>query len=389
MKRISYLFLLLVAFAACQQEETFDRATLTGKEASDLREMLKARHAEVRELETEIELLEELIEEKDPAPAVATLVSVEPITRSNFERFVEVQGTVQSDDFVGAAAEVAGRVVRLTVEEGDNVRKGQLIARLDLETLDKQIAELETSLSLASDVYQRLQRLWDQNIGSEIQLLEAKNNKERLEKSLETIRFQQTKQNVYAPISGVAEQVFVKQGELASPGMPIVQILSTRNVKVVVDVPENYLGVVKRGQMVTVSFPALNREVKAKVTQLGRQIDPNNRTFEMEIAMTNTDGTLKPNLLAEVSFNDKTVENVVVIPMSLVQQEVSGKSFVYLSVDTPEGAVARKRYVETGDTYDGQVIITDGLTGEEMLITRGARSISEGQLLEAEVVSAG
>ena len=389
MKRISYLFLFLVAISACQQEETFDRATLTGKEASDLREMLKARHAEVRELETEIELLEEFIEEKDPAPAVATLVSVEPITRSNFERFVEVQGTVQSDDFVGAAAEVAGRVVRLTVEEGDNVRKGQLIARLDLETLDKQIAELETSLSLANDVYQRLQRLWDQNIGSEIQLLEAKNNKERLEKSLETIRFQQTKQNVYAPISGVAEQVFVKQGELASPGMPIVQILSTRNVKVVVDVPENYLGVVKRGQMVTVSFPALDREVKAKVTQLGRQIDPNNRTFEMEIAMTNTDGTLKPNLLAEVSFNDKTVENVVVIPMSLVQQEVSGKSFVYLSVDTPEGAVARKRYVETGDTYDGQVIITDGLTGEELLITRGARSISEGQLLEAEVVSAG
>ena len=389
MKRISYLFLFLVAISACQQEETFDRATLTGKEASDLREMLKARHAEVRELETEIELLEELIEEKDPAPAVATLVSVEPITRSNFERFVEVQGTVQSDDFVGAAAEVAGRVVRLTVDEGDNVRKGQLIARLDLETLDKQIAELETSLSLASDVYQRLQRLWDQNIGSEIQLLEAKNNKERLEKSLETIRFQQTKQNVYAPISGVAEQVFVKQGELASPGMPIVQILSTRNVKVVVDVPENYLGVVKRGQMVKVNFPALNREVTAKVTQLGRQIDPNNRTFEMEIAMTNTDGTLKPNLLAEVSFNDKTVENVVVIPMSLVQQEVSGKSFVYLSVDTPEGAVARKRYVETGDTYDGQVIITDGLTGEEMLITRGARSISEGQLLEAEVVSAG
>ena len=139
---------------------------------------------------------------------------------------------MQSDDYVNATSEVAGRILNLNVQEGQFVSKGQIIAKLDLEQVNKQIAELETSLDLANDVYDRQKRLWDQNIGSEMQYLQAKNNKERLEKSLETIKFQLTKGSVYAPISGTVEKVIVKSGEVTAPGAPIIQILNTNQVKV-------------------------------------------------------------------------------------------------------------------------------------------------------------
>ena len=381
--------LTLTFLVACGGAEVDydDPKGLRALEVDQLRALLKEQRAEMKAVEAKMTALEEVIEEKDPAPEVAVLVVTEPLRTRDFETFVEVQGSVTSDEIVAATAEVAGRITRLTVDEGDNVRRGQLIATLDLESLDKQIAEIETSLSLARETYNRYQRLWDQNIGSEIQLLQSKNQVERLEKSLETIRFQQGKQNVYAPISGSVEQVFTKQGEIASPGLPIVQILDTRKVKVVVDIPETYLAAVQRGQTVKVNFPALNREIDAKVTQLGRTIDPNNRTFEMEIALNNTDGTLKPNLLAEVQFTDETFENAVVVPEQLVQQEVSGRSFVYVAETGAEGTVARKKYVEIGTSYGGDIVINEGLEGNETLVTQGARTLSEGQLITTAAVT--
>ena len=390
MKKITcYLVLpLLTLLVACGGAEIdYTPDNLRTLEVDKLRDLLKTQRAELKETEAKMAALEEVIEEKDPAPEVATLVVTEPLTTRDFQTFVDVQGSVTSDEIVAATAEVAGRITRLTVDEGDNVRRGQLIATLDLESLDKQIAEIETSLSLARETYNRYQRLWDQNIGSEIQLLQSKNQVERLEKSLETIRFQQGKQNVYAPISGSVEMVFTKQGEIAAPGAPIVQILDTRKVKVVVDIPETYINAVRRGQMVKVTLPALNRELDAKVTNLGRTIDPNNRTFEMEIALSNNDGTLKPNLLAEVRFVDETFENAVVVPEQLVQQEVSGRSFVYVAETGTEGTVARKKYVEIGSSYNGNILIEDGLTGNETLITQGARTLSEGQLITSEAVT--
>ena len=388
MKYTIYSLALIALVAACTPPEAdFSREVLDTKEVSELREMLKAERAKMKEIEANMEAIAEVIEEKDPAPVVATLVETAPLNRQNFATYAEVQGAVESDEMVSATAEVAGRITRLTVDEGDNVRRGQLIATLDLEALDKQIAELETSLGLARDVFQRQKRLWDQKIGTEIQFLEAKNAVERLEKSLETIQFQQTKQNVYAPISGVVEMVFTEQGEIAAPGAPIVQILDTRKVKAVVDVPETYLGSVKRGQTVTLNFPALRREIEAKVTQIGRQIDPNNRTFEMEINLNNADGTLKPNLLTEVRFVEETMEDVVVVPEQLIQQEVSGRNFVFVAESGTEGLIARKKYVEIGSSSDGKIVVTDGLEGTETIITQGARSVTENQLIATQAVS--
>jgi len=276
---------------------------------------------------------------------------------------------------------VGGRITRLTVKEGSYVKKGQLIAAIDLESLDKQVAELQTAMGLANEVYERQKRLWDQNIGSEIQFLQAKNNKERLEKSMETINFQKTKANVYAPISGSVEMVMTKQGEVAGPGVPIVQILNTSKVNVVAEVPETLLKAVKRGQKIKIEFPALDKEVTIPITQVGRTINPANRTFKVEAALNNAKGELKPNLLAVIHINDFSAKDVITIDQNIIQSGVGGEKYV---MTVGEGNIAQKTFIKTGESSDGQVIVTEGLTDKSLLIGKGGRSVAEGDVLEIE-----
>jgi len=380
MKYLAIVLLSTVLLAACGSTsvEQNHPEDLPGKKS-----MLKEKRAELKKLSDEIARLEEEIEALQPAGNKShTLVTTSKPERKDFRHFVEIQGSVQSDDLVSASAEVPGRIIKLTVKEGQRVHRGHLIARLDRKQLDKQIAELEKSLELAKDVYSRQKRLWDQNIGSEMQYLQAKNEKERLEKRLETLLFQLTKLNVAAPISGIIDAVNLKSGELASPGIPIVTILNTKKVNVVANVPENYLRAVRKGEKVLVKFPALNIEKEVRVSRIGSTIDPANRTFEVEVNMVNKSGLLKPNLLAVMVINDLSQRDVIVVPRVLIQQDVEGKNYVFIKKDGAEGSYAKKVFVKTGNSYQGEVIIEEGLTGDEVLINEGARGLAENELIK-------
>lgn len=370
------LTLMLLIFAACQPQPTEDIAIpedLAGKRA-----YLQTKKKELQELTATIKTLEEQIADLDPTSIMNSgpVVTTSPITRTTFEQFVEVQGQVEADDRVAATAEVAGRILKMPLEEGDRVRAGQLIAELDLEQISKQKAELEISWRLAKDVYERQSRLWDQNIGSELQYLEAKNNVERLEKGIEILGFQMTKGKVYAPISGIVDVVNLKGGELASPGFPIVTILNTARLQVVADLPENFLQNVQVGDKVKMYYPGLNMEQEGRIRMIGSTIDASNRTFKIEVNVGNPKGMLKPNLLVNVLIKDFELEDAVVIPLDLVQQEVGGKRFVIVTAEGSEGTVARKKYVEIGESYEGKVVITQGLTGTETLVIEGARGLA-------------
>lgn len=385
MKYLIPLFALLVFLAACSQEAP-EAGSGQPESLEAKRALLKEKQVQLKGLTAEIAQLEKDIAQLDPGAGekARRLVTTAPVERTDFQHFVEIQGSVKADDFVEATSEMAGRILRLTVKEGDNVRAGQLIAELDLEQLKKQIAEVEKSLELANTVYERQKRLWDQNIGSEIQFLEARNGKERLEKSLETLQFQLTKSKVYAPASGVAERVILQAGELAMPGAPIVQILNPRQLKVVAAVPETYLRAVNRGERVKVSFPALATEQEARVTLIGTSIDPSNRTFEVEADIQSQNGLLKPNLLAIMFIKDDEQKDVVAIPLEMVQQEVSGKDFVYIKEEGEDGAFAKKVYVRTGQTFNGNVVIREGLQGGEELIIDGARGLAENEPIRVQ-----
>ena len=382
MKHWPIIFLLSLLGVACapssgpaEQAVGAVPKDLEGKKA-----LLREKRAELKEITAVITQLEDEITALDPDKNDnARLVTTQTLKTKDFKRYVEVQGVVDAEDLVAATSESPGRIITLTVEEGDRVDKGQLIAKLDMEQLNKQIAEIQKSLELANTVYERQDRLWKQNIGSEIQYLEAKNSKERLEKSLETLEFQMTKAEVYAPVTGVVERVLLHSGEFASPGMPIVQILNTNRLKVVADVPETLLKAVKMGAPVKVEFPALSMEQNTRIVEIGRTIDASNRTFKIETSLSKTSNLIKPNLLAIVHINDYAVNQAITVPLEAVLQELSGKDYVYIKEDGERGPVAKKVIVETGESYGGEILIMQGLEAGTEVIIEGARDLNENE----------
>lgn len=361
----------ILLLAACSSPDT---ESLEAKQA-----LLREKQQELDALSKEVATLQAEISDLDSTEVPRDLVTVLPLAKSDFAHFITIQATVEADDLVDATSEISGRVLKLTVEEGDAVIKGQLIATIDIEQLDKQIEEIQTSLDLATTVFERQKRLWDQNIGSEIQYLEAKNNRERLEKSLATLNVQRGKRQVFAPITGSVERVITESGEVTAPGAPIVQILDTGDLKVEADVPENYLRVVKVGDQVGITIPALDLDFRAPVTQIGRTIDPANRTFKVEVDLRSRARGLKPNLLAEMQIRDFALAEAITVPLNRVQQEVNGRRFVFIKADGADGPIARKVYIEIGESSKGQIVVEDGLEGGELLIIDGARNLSDGQ----------
>lgn len=374
MKYTSLLIIAISLIASC------------GAPVDDLaskKKELTTKKSELTALQAEIDALKAEILELDPPKEKAPmLIKATTVEATNFERYTDVQASVMSEDLVYASSEMGGRIVSMTAKEGQYVSKGSLIAKVDLQTLEDQKAELMTGLALAKDVYDRQQRLWDQNIGSEIQYLQAKNNYERMQKSLELLENQIKKANVFSPISGVVDKAFLQAGEMAAPGAPIVQLFNPNRLKISADVPESYLGKIKRGDKVKVSFPALSLEQEKTISLVGRTIDPSNRTFKVEVNTTNLGGKLKPNLLAEISFKDFSQKDALTVDLPLVQEEVSGRKYVYTVTKKDGKSVAKRTYVEIGESSMGKVIITSGLEPADKLITDGARSVSNGSLVE-------
>jgi len=376
MKNLIILTLLtaLVAFG-CNPGDGADTNTHDLDTVEGLRAAIKEKTSQVSDLQGELETMSAKLKRIDPtAKKPKVPVEVMALESQTFESFSTIQANVTADDLGMASSETGGRITALNVSEGSYVKQGDLIATVNVETLEKQKLELQTSLSLAKTVFERQKRLWDQNIGSELQYLEAKNAKERIEQSLTTFDSQLAKKNVYAPISGVVDMVNVKQGEMAGPGAPIVMILNTSQLKIEADVPEKFLTSVKRGSTVEVFFPALDIETKKTISSVGRRIDPANRTFKIEMNTSSMGGKIKPNLLAEVTVKEQSIKDVIMIPVNLLQQEVSGDNFVFVEVD----GVATKKKVVTGISNDDSIIIEDGLTDGDNVIVVGAIGLSNG-----------
>lgn len=371
MKYLSITLLTVLIFACAPAAEEAPQ-DLAGKQnlLTEKKNQLKTLQDEIRNLEEDLaELLPPTEEKKFP-------VNVMPLKKQTFTSYAKIQGTIMTDNVVMASSETGGRIMNMTVNEGDYVNQGQLIATMDAGIVQDQLNEIQTRLDLAKTMFERQERLWNQKIGSEMQFLQAKSNVESLEKSMTTLRTQLGKKDVIAPMSGYADRIFLKQGEMASPGMPIIQILNTGSVKIVADVPESYLSSVKRGDYVDVHFPALEKDMKKKITMVGRSIDPSNRTFKIEMASSNPGGVLKPNLLAELQIVEQKLSDQVIIPLEVIQQEVTGKRYVYVVDNSDENmSRARKVYVSSGDSYDNKVVITEGLMGDESLVVAGVQDL--------------
>ena len=384
MKKILFLLLTGLFLAACGS--TPEKTETASGNLAELKDQLKTKEVELSAIRTEIDSLKARITVLDPSfnQQEISVVELIPVQKGDFKHFVEVQGTILADEEVMVSSELPGKIKSLLVEQGDVVRKGQLIATIDAESAEKGIEELKTSLELATDLYKRQQRLWEQNIGSEIQFLQAKNNKERLEKSLATAELNLRKANIYSPMSGTITMVLGKQGEVTSPGLPIVKLINTSKVKLKADVPEVYVKDVRRNDLVDVRVPVLDLDQQARVSRVGTVINSNNRTFEVEVSLSNPKAQLKPNLLAMLMINDYVSKDAISIPLELVQQDVAGHHFVFVGEKADSVYTVRRIEVKPGQVFEGTIEILSGLDGSEMLIGTGSQYLADGEQVKVK-----
>ena len=303
--------------------------------------------------------------------AVTTIVA----ESKPFNVFVNVSGKIITKENILLAAEMGGILQNISVVSGQAVKKGQIIATVDKELIEKTIEEVETQLRLAKDIFERQKNLWDQKIGSELQYLQAKNNVETLQDRIASIKSQMDKTNIRATINGVVDEVFARRGEMVGPGTPILRLINLANVEVEAEVPEIYLGKFQRGQKVVVEFPNVNANTRsAVISSITQFINPNSRTFKVNATIGNSDGMMKPNVLAIMKLNEYSSLNNIVLPTKLIQQTFDGE-FVY-AVDDSSRVV--KLDIVTGKTANGLTEIIRGIEPNTKLIDKGYRNVNVG-----------
>lgn len=362
------LFIFFVALSACKDD------SIESKKAQ-----LKALKTEISELETQATALEKEIGKTEKVETLKEAVTVFKVVEAPFNAFVEVQGTSQAENNVNITTDMGGLVKAVFVDEGQSVSAGQILIQLDNSIVMSQIGEINNAISLAQDVFEKRRRLWEQNIGSEIEFLQAKNQLNALQKQKNTLNTQLGKFAIKSPISGKVDRVFLKVGELAAPGMPAINVVNLAKMEVEVNIPESYLGKVKKGETVSVEFPSINKITTAKVKAITQSINSNNRTFRVLASIDNKDGLLKPNLLAKIKINNSNVTKAIAIPSNLVQKSTKGY-FVYTVNDST--LKVEEKIVETGDSYEGKILIKSGLSVNELIINEGYRNVLAGDEVE-------
>lgn len=337
---------------------------------------------EQKVLNDRIMALEEEINELDPARQNenAKLVVYTPLEPGNFTHYIDLQGRIDANNVAYVAPRGQGGLVKAVfVKQGDYVNKGQLLLKLDDAMALKQLDQLNTQLAYAKDILQRQQNLWDQHIGTEVQLLGARNNVESLEKQVATAKEQASFSNVYAEISGVVETVDIKVGEFFQGGAQI-RIVNTRDLKIVVRVPENYLERVGVGSKMLVTFPESDKKtITTKVSVAGKLIDPNSRSFYIESRLP-ADRSLRPNQIAMVKIEDYTANNVITVPVNTLQNDDKGK-FVMVAVQQNGKWEAHKKNISIGQLYGDEIEVTSGLESGDQIITDGFQGLYEGQAI--------
>lgn len=314
----------------------------------------------------------------NPPEEKAIYVSIQQVQPSLFQHFIKVQGAVESDNNILIPAQVSGIVKKIHMDEGDEVSQGQLLAELDGAILKRSIAEVETAMQLAATIFERQKRLWDKNIGSEIEYLQAKNNKESLEKRQETLQEQLRMTKIISPIDGRVDDIMIKEGEMAAAGRGTVRIVQLSRLKIVADLAENYISHVRKDDVARVEIPILGVEFEHKIDAVSQVIDPDNRTFQIEIKVPRGQKDLKPNLLAVVTINDYTNPQALTVLQNIVQETGAGQ-FLFVAVQEDGKWTAERRGVKTGEDYGNSVEILEGLVHGEYVITLGFQDLADGQ----------
>lgn len=368
MKKIIIYSALVVFLISCAQN-------------TDKKTKLEKLKAKREQLNTQISKLEaEINPTGEASEAKAALVNVTEAAECVFNHYIQVQGTVDGDQNIAVSPQMSGIVTAVYVKEGSPVKKGQVMAELDAQVTKQSLEEVNTQLDLVNNIFEKQSALWEKKIGSEIQYLQAKNNKEALERRVNTIKEQLKLSQILSPISGTVENVPLRVGQMASPGMPTstIRVINMSVAKITAEVSETYSTRIKDGNTVLISFPDLGKDIESKLNFTSRFIDPTNRTFTVECKVSSKDAELRANMVAYLKIRDYSNEKAFCLPVNYILNDQDGK-YIYVAEKNGAEWVAEKRIVKTGLDYDGIAEILEGLAPGEKIITTGYQNLNAGE----------
>ena len=375
MKKIIYTLGISFLLINCSQEMV-DTSNTNGVEGINLEELniQKANYTQqINDLKLELEKINSAIDALGSSEK-RTLITAFITETKPFEHQIEIQANIKTRQNVLIYPEFAGRLITLKVVEGQNVKKGNLLALIDDAGITDQLDQMILQLNLAKTTFERTQRLWDQKIGSEMMYLEAKTRYKAAQKQVSQIKQQLAKTKIYAPFNGVIDEIQARLGSNLIPGItPVLRIVNLNTMFAESDVPENYLSNITKGSKAKVSIPALNQIQNTEIHQTGNFITPSNRTFRVEARLENPEGLIKPNLNARLSVMDYFNPEAIMIPLRVVREDAKNQPYVFV-LSKPEkdnGFTTEQRMVTVGKTKEEMVEILDGLTTGELVVEEG------------------
>jgi membrane fusion protein (multidrug efflux system) len=385
MKKLTTLLTLLV-FIQCGSPIKKSVTEIISEGSLEEIQLLKTRHVKtINKLKKELNQLNEALLLKDQTQRYVLVESIE-LEKEIFNHFVSFQGSIETDKNVVIYPEIPGLLKKIHVEEGQQVSEGTLLAEISDGGLIDQLDQLKLQLKLAKTTYNRQKRLWNQKIGSEIQFLQAKTTFLSLQKSVSQMNDQVTKTKIRAPFDGIVDHIIADSGSNLSPGItPIMRVINLDQMKVAAEIPEMHLPNIQKNTSAIVYIPVLGIQFNEVVASVGNFINPNNRSFRVEISINNENGALKPNMTAEIKVNDYKNPEAILVPIKDILENQNGKSYVYLlevSDEAKDIYKVVKTFVKLGKASDNKIEIIEGLEAGDKIVEEGIRLIKDQQLVK-------
>ncbi|NOR88225.1 MAG: efflux RND transporter periplasmic adaptor subunit [Bacteroidales bacterium] len=353
----------------------------TQSESENLQTELDTKKLAYSNLKLEINSLQKKIQDLDTIQSQDGIaVNVQETKSSHFEHFFRVNGSFEAIASAYVSPETSGQVKAILVKEGDYVKKGQLLAKLNTSVIENTIREVKTALSLSKIVYEKQKELWDNNIGSELDYLRAKTDMEAIENKLETLQSQLDMAIIQSPIDGVVDDIALKVGELAMPGQLMMYIINLNEFYLNAEVSEAYLPHLHKGDAITIQLLAFNKSIESNIYRISNMINPENRSFTVQVKLKNSDGILKPNMLAEIKFKDYDQQSAFTVPSIIVKDDFKG-SYLFIAEQKNNQTIARKVYVESTKSQGEFSLVDTGLNEGDLVIIKGYNQVVDGSLI--------
>jgi len=369
----TFLFAIIIAglLVSCSPKTKTD---------AEIKDQIFAYNEQIADIEMKISELEAQLKGDSIAHNSVKVKTLQIISQP-FEHHFEATGNIEAVEEAFISPEMSGQIKNIYVKEGENVSKGKTLVALNSDVLRNNLASLKPNLELATTMYEKQKELWEQNIGSEVQYLQAKTQKESLETNVKTIESQIRMTTINAPFSGIVDKIFQKEGEFGTPGMRIIQLVNLDYMYATAQISEIYLATINNGDSVKITFPSYpDLKINSVIYQKGNVIDPDNRTFEIKIKFKNIGNKIKPNLLAVLTLSDYYNAKEISVPTLIINQDIKG-SFVYVEVNKANKKIAEKRYVEIGLSNGYNTIIKSGLHENEKVIVEGYHLVKDGTVI--------